>query len=58
MMTETAQQSSRRLADEIGQNVHRVLERDHRVSAVILGHERAERARRKHRATIEPAQSS
>jgi hypothetical protein len=33
---------------EIGPNVHRVLERDHRISAVILGHDRAERARRKY----------
>lgn len=33
---------------ELSAEVHRVLERDHRVSAVILGHERTERARRKY----------
>jgi hypothetical protein len=33
---------------EIAPDVHRVLERDHRISAVILGHERAERARRRY----------
>lgn len=35
-------------AGEIGSDVHRVLERDHRISAVVLGHERAERARRRY----------
>jgi hypothetical protein len=33
---------------EISPDVHRVLARDHRISAVILGHDRAERARRKY----------
>jgi len=33
---------------EIVPDVHRVLERDHRISAVILGHDRAELARRKY----------
>jgi len=33
---------------EISAEVHRVLERDYRVSAVILGHERTERARRRY----------
>jgi hypothetical protein len=33
---------------EIGAEVHRVLERDHRIAAVVLGHDRAELARRKY----------
>jgi hypothetical protein len=33
---------------EIGPDVHGVLERDHRISAVVLGHDRAERARRRY----------
>jgi hypothetical protein len=33
---------------ELGPDVHRVLELDHRISAIIWGHERAERARRRY----------
>src|SRR5688500_17066114 len=33
---------------EISAEVHQVLERDHRISAVIMGHERTERARHRY----------